>query len=143
MKKSNKVIILAFLLFITSMCIGLYEKNNIAFANLEQPKTQYILITTFGNNLSISSTGKATISAEVTTSTSNTLKLTSTLQQFNEGRWVNVKSWSSTSKGFRVIQEELVYIYSGYLYRVYSQVSIYSENLLIESAHRYSTQRSY
>lgn len=77
--------------------------------------------------LSINSSGKATAEVYVTGNSEVTsIKATINLQQYKNGSWATIKTWSESSSSKILNFIDTYYVSSGYTYRVQSTVTAYS-----------------
>ena len=71
-----------------------------------------------------------------------TVNLESSLQRLENGRWVDVKTWSTEGSSLFTFTEQW-YVISGYSYRVEVTAKVYDGNTLIETANRTSATVTY
>lgn len=76
----------------------------------------------------ISSSGKAEIVAtmDAKNTKSDSLKIVANLQQFKNGSWTTIKSWTSTTESTSLIFQKSWYVPKGYSYRVLTNYYAYS-----------------
>ena len=103
----------------------------------------YVNFSILNASLSISQSGCAKISVKVSLR-DKTLRtdLESSLQRLENGRWVDVKTWSTEGSSLFTFTEQW-YVISGYSYRVEVTAKVYDGNTLIETANRTSTTITY
>ena len=73
------------------------------------------------------STGIANCYARCIAQDGVTIKIVGTLQQYTNGSWVYVTSWSTTGTGVVVLDKQYA-VYSGYKYRFIARFYIYDAN---------------
>ena len=101
--------------------ISIYDADN----NYVSPYMDYI--SRANSNIYISD-GKATISCSVYgyQGITTRVKIDAKLQQYKNGKWVNIDTFSNESNSYRVSINETSSITKGYKYRVQSTVKAYS-----------------
>ena len=98
-----------------------------------QPMWTYV--TSVAGKIDISANGTATISATGTADRKGVTKVTVTasLQQYNAGKWKEVKSWAATNDGTAVeLTQKSWNVNHGYSYRVVVTAKAYSGTTLLE-----------
>lgn len=95
------------------------------------PKFTYIR--SFYNDFEISDSGIASVSSYLDVSNSDEIKITGFLQQFKDGSWKTVNSWSNTSTGNDVVLKKDWTVESGYTYRYRSYGYVYVDGSVVES----------
>jgi len=98
--------------------------------NMIQPFWQEI--TEFRNNFNISSTGKATVTVILYAYDVDSIEVEANLQQYKNGSWVTIKSWSNSSNDYYCGIGESWYVMSGYNYRLYSIGTVYENEVPVE-----------
>jgi len=85
----------------------------------------FINISSSSSSLSISSQGVATVSATVTGTSGVTTKsaITAELQQYKNGTWVTIATFSVSSNSYRASLSETKSVDKGYTYRVQATVT--------------------
>ena len=103
----------------------------------------YVNFSILNASLSISQSGCAKVSVKVSLR-DKTLRtdLESSLQRLENGRWVDVKTWSTEGSSLFTFTEQW-YVISGYSYRVEVTAKVYDGNALIETANRTSATVTY
>jgi hypothetical protein len=87
----------------------------------------YTYISSAEASLSINSSGEATAVVYVTGNSEVTsIKATINLQQYKNGSWATIKTWSDSSSSRTLRFSDTYYVSSGYTYRVQSSVTAYS-----------------
>ena len=100
-------------------------------------------ITLFQNVFDISTDGKATISVYLTARNVDSVKVDTSLQQFKNGNWLTIKSWTNTSAGTYAGVSGSYYVAKGYQYRLVSSGYVYKSGSLIEQTEYYSNIKHY
>ena len=110
--------------------------------NAVQPR--YLDIYSFYIDLDISSGCTAPcVSSVKTTTQTNTIDLRMQLEQYDNGRWVIVKSWTA-SYGPNADMTKYRAVPSGYYYRVFVSATVFDQNgNAVETVGRYSTSIYY
>ena len=129
-----------FAIFISALLISTFSIPGLAqetdrkadslYADIIQPCWEEI--TEYRNNFDISSTGKATIAVVLYAYEVDTIKVEAYLQQYKNGIWTTIKSWSNTSNNFYCGIGESWYVMSGHDYRLYSVGTVYENGVPIE-----------
>lgn len=110
------------------------EDNNIV---IEDTIPRYQYISSARSNISIDSKGVATISCTALgISGVKKIEITAYLQQYKNGNWVNVASWSGSGTDNCLVSKTKS-VSKGYSYRVSSKITAYkgslSENITVNS----------
>ena len=105
--------------------VAIYNSNNSSIS----PCMDYI--SRANSNIYISD-GKATISCSVYgyQGITTRVKIDAKLQQYKNGKWVSIDTFSNESNSYRVSINETSSITKGYKYRVQSTVKAYSGSLV-------------
>ena len=108
-----------------------------------EPRYVHIMGTTATINVN-SSTGKITSSMTAVSSvTSDTLKVTMSLQKLENGDWEDVKTWDTSSQ-HSISYSKPYYVYERGTYRVYVVIEVYnSSNNLVERVTAKSAEKTY
>jgi len=103
----------------------------------------HIMGTTATININ-SSSGKITSSMTAVSSvTSDTLRVTMSLQKLENGDWEDVKTWNASSQ-HSISYSKPYYVYERGTYRVYVVIEVYnSSNNLVESVTAESAEKTY
>lgn len=130
--------ILTFILLINTLLLP------VCAAEQTTVQPRYVDIYSFSIDLDISSGGTATCSTDVSTTTqTNTIDLRMQLEQYDNGRWVIVKSWTG-SYGPDADMTKYRAVPSGYYYRVAVSAAVYDANgNPVETVGRYSGEVYY
>ena len=78
--------------------------------------------------------GKATVEVILEAHDTDELKIQVNLQQYKNGGWTTIKSWSNTSKDIYCAMGEAWYVVSGYSYRLVSTGTAYKNGVKVEQA---------
>ena len=95
-----------------------------------QPMFAHIMI--LENYLTINTAGKADVESVFETYDADSVELEVVLQQYLNGRWIDIKSWNSISVGNYVVLNKSYYVYSGYLYRTAATGYVYIDGAMVE-----------
>ena len=93
----------------------------------------YAYISQFRNDFDISGTGNAEILTELFASGSDELRITGYLQQYKDGGWRNVKSWTESVAGNIAVLDKDWNVESGYFYRYVSFGYVYVNGYVVEN----------
>ncbi len=133
MKKRLLLVILAISTFF-SFSSAFASQNN---GGMMQP--MWTNISTVGGGVSISSSGVASLSARmVAYDPVNNTKITTSLQQYKNGSWTTLSSWSQTSYSRNCSWASSKSVTKGYTYRLVCNYYAYNGSTLLES-----TSKSY
>ncbi len=133
-----------FVIFMAVVLLGLslISANAAEFEKeIITPKFSYI--NSFYNDFEISDSGNVSVSSYLNVDNSNQVKITGYLQQFNDGSWKTVKSWSNTSSGNDVVLKKEWTVASGYTYRYVSYGFVYVGGSMVESTRNESSKIYY
>lgn len=118
-----------------------YEDINIVENSIIKPNFTYINI--FTNAFDISANGKASVSSYLTARNIDNLIIKVDLQQFKDGNWITIKSWTGSSKGVYGGLSGSYYVLKGYIYRAVSKAMLYRNGVLVESTSNISRMEVY
>ncbi len=123
MKKVLSLTLVCLLLIIGS---GLSSISASAADSVPVPYMLYIANSSC--DLYISSSGTATVDATIVGYQGTTTKvdITANLQQYKNGSWVTLKTFTSTSATYRADLSETYNVSTGYSYRIQATVKAYS-----------------
>lgn len=96
-------------------------------------QVKFTNIYAFVNNFEISDSGKSTYTSIVTARNVDKVSISCYLQQYSNGNWKTVKSWSGEYVGTEYGLSNSWYVASGYSYRLKSYAYVYMNGLLLES----------
>lgn len=91
----------------------------------------------------ISTDGKATISVYLTARNIDSVKVDASLQQFKNGNWLTIKSWTNTSAGTYAGVSGTYYVAKGYQYRILSTGYVYLNGIILENTSYLSEWKEY
>ncbi len=94
--------------------------------------TRFTNIVLFQNSFEISDHGKASVSAYLTARNVDKVKVSTKLQQYKNGSWQTIKSWTQTSSGTYAGLSGTYYVTKGYQYRIVSTGKVYLNQSLVE-----------
>lgn len=109
--------------------------------HIVQPKFTNIAI--FQTGFDISSTGKASVNVYLTAQNVDSAKVDANLQQYKNGNWKTIKSWTNTSSGTSAGLSGSYYIAKGYSYRVVSKGYVFKGSKIIETTTYTSQTKKY
>lgn len=96
--------------------------------------TRMTHIMNYNCNLSINSSGYSTSSADVQCYTGiDKVRITIYLQQYSNGSWTTIKSWSQDYTGTSGQMIRTQYVTSGYWYRVQAKMYAFQGSTIVES----------
>ena len=116
-------------------------KNEYSEQIIVQP--YFTNISIFQNLFDISSDGKVSVTVYLTAQNVDSVKVDANLQQFKNGFWTTIKSWSNTSVGTNAGLSGTYYVAKGYNYRLVSNGTVYKSISIIETTTFTSTSKSY
>lgn len=99
-------------------------------------------ISIFQTGFDISSTGKASVNVYLTAQNVDSVKVDASLQQFKNGAWTTIKSWSNIAAGTNAGLSGSYYVAKGYSYRLVSNGTVYKSGRVIEST-TYTSTKTY
>jgi hypothetical protein len=99
----------------------------------EVVQVKFTNIYAFINNFEISDSGKSTFTSIITARNVDKVSISCYLQQYSNGIWKTIKSWSGEYKGTEYGLSSSWYVASGYSYRLKSYAYVYKDGTLIES----------
>lgn len=106
-----------------------------------QPKFTNISI--FQTGFDISSTGKASVNVYLTAQNVDSVKVDANLQQYKNGIWTTIKSWTNTAAGTNAGLSGTYYVAKGYSYRIVSNGFVYKGSKMIETTTYTSDTKKY
>lgn len=93
----------------------------------------WVSITDFQNTFDISASGAALVNLRLNArSDINKVVINASIQQYVNGRWTTIKSWTSTSYNNSGYLDQTWYVTSGYYYRMVSTGAVYQNDKLVE-----------
>lgn len=134
--------VIPLLLVVILLALWVLPVTTLALEEGASPRFDYI--SRVSTNVSINkNTGIATCTATCWAPTAASVKLVCRLQQYKNGTWTTIKTWSDTSTHQGSIAQQRA-VYSGYTYRTYTSCYAYNAaGTLIETASLYSSQVTY
>lgn len=106
-------------------------------------QTRFTNINIFKNTFDISSSGQASVTSYLTARNVDSVKIKANLQQYKDGNWKTIKSWSETREGTRGGAGGKWYVASGNKYRIVSYGYTYEDGEMIESTSYTSKVKTY
>ena len=128
MRKSIYKIIIVCLVFCTMAVPVFAESTRVT----EDYQTRFTNINVFMNHLEISDSGKASVTTHINGRDCDQVKVVAYLQQYKDGQWKTIKSWSETSEGTIGGIGKSYYVMSGNSYRLKSYGYVYGEGKLLD-----------
>ncbi len=93
----------------------------------------WVSITEFTNSFEISGSGLAQFDTSLyARSNINKVVINASMQQYNNGSWQTVNSWTSTTYSNSGYLNQKWYLMSGYYYRLVSSGAVYQDDVLVE-----------
>ena len=141
--------------WILSLIVVMFAINVPTFADGHEPSvcklnSNYEIVTPFFTNITlfqnvfnISTDGKATISVYLTARNVDSVKVDASLQQFKDGNWLTIKSWTNTSAGTYAGVSGTYYVAKGYRYRIISNGMVYMKQVLLEKSNLISDVKNH
>jgi len=114
------------------LSIPSFANNNEMIDNKEVISPRFTYINLFQNHFDISDYGKASISVYLNARDVDQVKVVANLQQYRNGNWRTIKSWSAKNDKNSAGIGKNYYISSGYLYRLKCYGYVYVNNRLVE-----------
>jgi hypothetical protein len=146
MLKRKTMLLFSIVFIITSLRVSVQAQSNLLFNDVTQqlvirPNFTYIWI--FQTGFDISSTGKASVNVYLTAQNVDSVKVEASLQQYKNGAWTTIKSWSNTETGTNAGLAGTYYVAKGYSYRVVSCGSVFKSGNLVEITSYTSNSKTY
>jgi hypothetical protein len=146
MLKRKTMLLFSIVFIITSLRVSVQAQSNLLFNDVTQqlvirPNFTYIWI--FQTGFDISSTGKASVNVYLTAQNVDSVKVEASLQQYKNGTWTTIKSWSNTETGTNAGLAGTYYVAKGYSYRVVSCGSVFKSGNLVEITSYTSNSKTY
>jgi membrane-bound lytic murein transglycosylase MltF len=118
-----------------SMTLMTAEAKEIKDKNIDDEiiHVEFTYITMFKNNFDISDSGKSSVATTLSSYNVDEVHLYGYLQQFTNGNWKTIKTWSSEASGISDGFSGSWYVASGYSYRYKSYAFLYIDGSLVES----------
>lgn len=140
------MLLFSIVFIITSLRVSVQAQSNLLFNDVTQqlvirPNFTYIWI--FQTGFDISSTGKASVNVYLTAQNVDSVKVEASLQQYKNGTWTTIKSWSNTETGTNAGLAGTYYVTKGYSYRVVSCGSVFKSGNLVEITSYTSNSKTY
>lgn len=96
--------------------------------DMEPVQPRYTYIDAVGAKISINSSGLASCTGVgYAKGTYDTVDLTVYLQQYKNGTWTTLQTWTGSGTNMAVVSGEY-YVYKGYKYRTKTSMIVYDEN---------------
>ena len=133
-KRLTRVSVIAIMICLLGVPTQAQENSSIyeAFEEVNfQP--QFTNISIFQTGFDISSTGKASVNVYLTAQNVDSVKVDASLQQYKNGAWKTIKSWTNTAAGTNAGLSGTYYVAKGFAYRIVSKGFVYKGSKLIET----------
>lgn len=119
-----------------------YQETEPSFPfDVIRPRFSNIIV--FNNDFYINSSGEAVMSSTLDAHGVDEGKITVYLQRYQNGSWVNVKTFSSRKSGGFVTLSESYSVSRGYSYRMKSYGNVYKNGSVVEGTSFVSTSEVY
>ena len=93
----------------------------------------WTFITDYRNFFEVSSNGQARANVRLNASSDiDKVVIDASIQQYANGNWKTIKSWTSTSYSSNGYLNQTWYVNKGYYYRLVSTGKVYQDNVLVE-----------
>ncbi|MBI9010861.1 MAG: hypothetical protein JEZ08_01425 [Clostridiales bacterium] len=129
--------VLMIILVLTMLAVPTYANESKVIQeekiDVSNPTTRFSNISVFYNVFEITSGGKALLTSSITSRGTDKIKIVTYLQSYENRRWVNIKTWSTTQPGTICVLGEQWYVTSGHQYRMKSYAYVYKDNQFLES----------
>jgi len=131
MRKRAAVLVLSLLILcvapMQAFALGTNQVTNSEIGPL------WVSITEFTNSFEISGSGLAQFDTSLyARSNINKVVINASIQQYINGSWQTVNSWTSTSYSNSGYLNQKWYVMSGYYYRLVSSGAVYQDDVLVE-----------
>jgi hypothetical protein len=131
-KKSTSCFLLILVLTISiSVCANAKSVNESDEVGVSQLRFTYI--NQFVNSFTISQYGYASICSYMEAHGVDQVRITAYLQQYKNGYWQTIKSWTDIEDGNWNTLDVGWYVMSGYLYRCVTYGYVYIDESIVES----------
>ena len=137
MKKYKRLVCLGLILaFFSTASYGLEVE---AMDN----QLNFVSIITFENTFQISDSGQASVTCFLFARNVNKVKIIADLQQYKDGEWKTIKSWSGSQDDTSCLVGGKWYIASGNTYRMVSYGYTYKDDEFVKSTIYISESKEY
>lgn len=106
-------------------------------------KPNWTEISQFSNTFDISSSGLATVESLLYAFDVDEISIVANLQQYKNGSWSTIKTWSKNSTDVYCGIGETWYLVSGYPYRLVTTGTVYEDGMQVEQTSYTSPSRYY
>ncbi|GEM_PF-397224 len=96
-------------------------------------QTRFAYIDLFQNSFDIEDNGKSSFSIILWARSVDEAKVYGYLQQYKDGKWKTIKTWSNEANGTECYLSSSWYVASGYSYRFKSSAYLYVDGKYVES----------
>lgn len=127
----KKIILILSLVILCIAPLQVYAASNSSESHVISP--MWVSITDYSNSFNISASGLAQFETILyARSTINKVVINASIQQYKNGSWQTLKSWSNTSNSNSGYLSQQLYVTSGYYYRLVSTATVYRNNVFVE-----------
>ncbi|HHY26961.1 MAG TPA: hypothetical protein GX523_09520 [Desulfitobacterium dehalogenans] len=131
----KRIIVLALSLFILCLTPMQMFAQGTSQATESEVGPMWVNITEFTNSFDVSGSGLTQFDTSLyARSNINKVVIDSSIQQYTNGSWQTIKSWTSTSNSSSGYLAQKWYVVSGYYYRLISTGAVYQNDVLVEQA---------
>lgn len=131
MRKRAVVLVLSLLILCLAPMQMFAVETNQATSSEIGPLWTHII--KFSNTFDISDSGLFQFDTSLTArSNINKVVINASIQQYVNGNWQTIKSWTSTSYSYMGDINQSWYVMSGYYYRLVSSGAVYQDDILME-----------
>ncbi|MBF4692007.1 hypothetical protein [Fusibacter ferrireducens] len=117
-----------------------------AGTELKQPlevTTRFVSTSLFNNNFAISSSGKAQAATYINTEDADKIVINGYLQQYKDGSWQTIKSWSKTEYAQINSWNKSWYVVKNHSYRYKVFGYVYRDSILVDNLYYISDEEVY
>ncbi len=105
-------------------------------------QVRFSYINLFQNSFDIADNGKSSFSTILWSRNIDEVELYSHLQQYKDGEWKTIKTWSNEANGTECYLSNSWYVASGYYYRFKASAYLYVDGKYVESTN-YTSENIY
>jgi hypothetical protein len=106
--------------------------NDVTKQLISQP--YFTNISIFQTGFDISTTGKASVNVYLTAQNVDSVMVEASLQQYKNGAWTTIISWSNTEAGTNAGLSGKYYVSKGFSYRIISYGYVYQAGKVVETS---------
>lgn len=143
-KKSIILLIILAICFIVNPTFIVASQGNQQTMESDLIQPMWTYITTYRNTFVISEYGRADVAVVLNSFTADSITVEASLQQFKDGKWITLKTWSNTvHNNITCGLGKSWYVASGYYYRMVSTGKVYKNGKMVEQTSYISPLRYY